>query len=367
MSLLKKAIYTKKFYLAFGKPIKSNRNKMILVTGGSGLVGSHLLFELARRGNKIRALKRESTNLFWVREIFSFYDPINSVKFFDMIEWVDGGLDDFDLLMKYLDRVDSVYHCAAMVSFDPSHKEKMLSVNIDGTANLVNACLETGVRRFCHCSSVAALGKVTDDKVIDEKMVWQTSKSNSNYAISKFGAEREVWRGAEEGLDVVIVNPTIILGPGDTSRSSSKIFDTIARGLKFYTMGKTGFVDVRDVARAMVQLAESDIKGLRFVLNSQNLTYKDFFEVLARQARVKAPYIKAGAWLLGLAWRLQWVKSKVTRRPPLVTKETAASALRYSLYSSKKIVESLDFKFYSIDDAVRNLASFHGNKNKVIP
>ncbi len=335
---------------------------MILVTGGSGLVGSHLLFELAKRGKKTRALKRESTNLFWVREVFSFYDPKNSVQLFNMIEWVDCELDDFDLLLKSLQGVNVVYHCAAMVSFDPSHKSKMLSINVDGTAALVNACLEAGVVRFCHCSSVAALGHAEDGKILDEKNVWKTSPANSNYAISKFGAEREVWRGAEEGLEVVIVNPSIIIGPGDTSRSSSKIFESMVKGLKFYASGKTGFVDVRDVALAMVKLAESDIRSERFVLNGQNLAYKDFFEIIAKHAGVKAPSIKVGPCLLALAWRLEWLTSKITQRSPIITKETAASALRNTLYSSKKIEDALNFKFISIDDAARNLANFHGKK-----
>jgi len=335
---------------------------MILVTGGSGLVGSHLLFELTKTGKKIRALKRESTNLFWVREVFSYYDSINSNEYFNQIEWVDCGLDDMGGLIKSLNGVTCVYHCAAMVSFDPSDKGKMLSTNVDGTANLVNACLDKGVTRFCHCSSVAALGQVESGKVVEEKNVWKTSKTNSQYSISKFGAEREVWRGAEEGLDVVVVNPSIILGPGDTSRSSSKIFENIVKGLKFYTSGKTGFVDVRDVARAMVQLTESSIKSERFIINSQNLSYKEFFEILAKHAGVKPPSINAGAFLLGMAWRVDWLKSKITRRPPLITKETAASALKNTLYSSQKLADALNFKFLSIDDAARNLSEFHGKK-----
>jgi len=335
---------------------------MDLVTGGSGLVGSHLLFELAKRGKKIRALKRLSTDLFWVRELFSFYDPKNSNKFFDRIEWVDCGLDDWDGLIKSLEGVTCVYHCAAMVSFDPSEKEKMFYVNIDGTATLVNACLESNVRRFCHCSSVAALGKVEDGKVIDEKSVWTTSKNNSNYAISKFGAEREVWRGAEEGLSTVLVNPSIIIGPGDTSRSSSKIYESIVKGLMFYPPGTTGFVDARDVARAMVELAESNIKNERFILSSENLAYKDFFEILSKHAGVKPPSIKVGRGVLGLVWRLERLKSKVTRRAPLLTKETAVSSLKTTLYSSQKIEEAIGFKFNSIDEAARNQASFHGKK-----
>ena len=331
---------------------------MILITGGTGLVGSHLLYELTTSGKRVRALKRKGSRIDIVEKIFEWYNPENYQDQFKLIEWMDGDLSDIFSLREALQGVKHVYHCAAVVSFVPSERPKMLKINIDGTANLVNACLMENVEKLCHCSSISAVGRPDKGTWVDESLIWKTSRKNSYYSISKFGAEREVWRGSEEGLKVVIVNPSVIIGPGDPYRSSARLFTTVKDGLRFYSSGSTGFVDARDVAKAMKQLTESDIYDERYILNSENISYKEVFEIFAHHAKVKPPFFRAGRTLSEIAWRLEKLRSLVTGSNPLITKETARSANSRYQFSNEKIISKLGMKFYTLKDAAENTAGF---------
>jgi len=332
---------------------------MNFVTGATGLVGSHLLYELTAGGHKVRAAYRKGSNLELVRRLFSWYDPAHGNQLFEQIEWTEVYLDDVFSIKEALEDISKVYHCAALVSFQPADRKRMLKINVDGTANLVNSCLEAGIERFCHCSSVAALGQPKEGNMFDETAIWKTSHSNTWYAISKYGAEREVWRGSEEGLRVVIVNPSIIIGPGDISRSSSQLYQSVSKGLRFYTKGITGFVDVRDVARVMLLLTESQVAGQRFILNSENLQYKQVFDWFAREAGKKPPSIFAGRFLSGIAWRLDMLRSLATGSKPLITRETARNANSIRQFSNKKITEALNFRFRKVEEAVKNTVDFY--------
>lgn len=331
---------------------------MILLTGGTGLVGSHLLYELTADGKKVRALKRKGSRLDITEKIFEWYNPEKFTEQFQRIEWIDGDLSDIFSLREALQGVKTVYHCAAVVSFVPSERPKMLKINIDGTANLVNACLMEDVEKFCHCSSIAAVGRPDKGTWVDESLIWKTSKKNSYYSISKFGAEREVWRGSEEGLQVVIVNPSVIIGPGDPDRSSARLFTTVKDGLRFYSSGSTGFVDARDVAKAMKILTESDIHDERYILNSENISYKELFEIFARYAKVNPPFFRAGRTLSEIAWRLEKLRSLLTGSNPLITKETARSANSRYQFSNEKIVGELGISFYNVEESAKNTAGF---------
>jgi dihydroflavonol-4-reductase len=331
---------------------------MILLTGGTGLAGSHLLFELTASGKKVRALRRKESNHGILEKIFQWYDPLNYRQLLDRIEWVNGDLSDIYSLQDALAGVNQVYHCAAVVSFVPSERPFMLRVNIEGTANLVNAALYAGVEKFCHCSSIAAVGRPDKGSWVDESLIWKTSRKNSYYSISKFGAEREVWRGSEEGLNVVIVNPSVIVGPGDPNRSSARLFTTVKNGLRFYSSGATGFVDVRDVAHAMVRLMDHHVVNERYILNSENLSYRDFFEIIAKHAGVKPPFFKAGKMLSEVAWRLEKARSTITGGNPLITRETARSSNSIYCFSNDKIRQELNFEFRSMEDAAKNTAGF---------
>src|ERR1035437_8011786 len=213
---------------------------MIFVTGGTGLLGAYLLLDLTRKGNKVRALRREDSSLRVVENIFRYNDNRAEVLL-KQIEWVNGDICDIYSLEDALEGIEFVYHCAAIVSFDPKDRDKMMRVNIEGTANIVNASLLKGVKKLCHVSSIAALGRSEQAKVVTEETTWKSSKQNSNYAISKYGGEREVWRGTEEGLNAVIVNPFIIIGMEDPKKGSSKLIATVDGFFLFYSNGINGF------------------------------------------------------------------------------------------------------------------------------
>ncbi len=331
---------------------------MILVTGGTGLTGSHLLLELVLGGENVRVFKRASGSTFWVEKVFEWYRPDDHRVLFDKIEWIEGDLNDFYSLREAVAGVKKIYHCAALVSYAPSDRAEMHKVNVEGTANLVNVALRENVEKICHCSSIASLSLPEKEEVVDESFLWKTSPHNTYYAISKFGAEREIWRGSEEGLDMVMVNPSIIIGPGDPSRSSGLIFKFLLKGLKIYTGGVTGFVDVRDVAAIMVKLMNSDIKNERFIINSENVSYKELFVKVANCYGTAVPKYRAGKILAGIIWRLEWLKSLFTGRKPLITKEIAHFVNKKVLYSNDKISNILNYRFIPVDDAVSNTCGF---------
>lgn len=331
---------------------------MILVTGGTGLTGSHLLLNLTKAGNKVKALIREGSSAEWVKKVFEWYSPGDHQSLFNNIEWVEGDVNDLFSLREAVQGIKYIYHCAAVVSYQPSDKDLMMKINVEGTTNLVNVALKEGVKKLCHCSSIASLGLAEKEEVVDESFSWKTSPRNSNYAISKFNSEREVWRGSEEDLDAVVVNPSIIIGPGDPARSSGQIFKSLLGGLKFYSNGITGYVDVRDVADIMIKLMNSDIKNERFILNSENISYRDVFTKISNCFDKAPPKYKAGKFLSEVAWRLERLKSMATGSKPLITKETARSANNKTFYSNQKIKNKLNYEFTPIDDAISNTCEF---------
>ena len=332
---------------------------MILVTGATGLVGSFLILELLKKGRTVRALKRRTSDLTMIRNVFGRYAE-NADDLFSRIEWMDGDILDIFSLDDSMEGVGEVYHCAALVSFLPGDRRKLMKVNVEGTANVVNAALEKKISKLCHVSSIAALGRPENqNEVIDESLIWKTSKNNSNYAVSKYGAEREVWRGVAEGLDAVIVNPSVILGVAGPSMGSSRLFNVVWEGLKLYPPGQNGFVDVRDVAAAMVLLMESDIRNERFILNAENVTYKRLFDLIAEGFGKKGPQFGVNPFLSGLSWRVEKILSLLKSRKPLVTRETARTAVQRYEYSNQKIRRALSFEFISIEETIRHFCGVY--------
>ncbi len=327
---------------------------MILITGATGLVGSHLLLELLQNGKQVRALKRAGSSTSTVDKIFAHYNfpaPDKSI-------WVEGDVTDYFSLLDAMEGVEQVYHCAAMVSFSANDEETLMKVNAEGTANVVNAAMEKGVKKVCHVSSTAALGRADNDKIISEETVWKISDKNPAYAISKYAAEREVWRATEEGLDAVIVNPCIIIGPGDLTKSSGRMIQSVRNGLKFYTGGANAFIDVRDVAKLMIALMESEVKNERFILAAENLDYKKVFELIATALNKPAPAIRATALMSALAWRVAWCAGLFSNSSPFITRETAMTGQQRNVYSNKKIKEKLNWNFIPVKEAVENACKF---------
>jgi dihydroflavonol-4-reductase len=331
---------------------------MILVTGATGLLGSRLLFDLAKAGAKVRALKRSSSDM---RNVNRYFD--NDPQLFSNIEWAEGDVTDLFSLADALKGIEKVYHCAARVSFHPSERPDMHNVNICGTANLVNLSLESGVKKICHVSSVAALGRTGSEEIINENAGWKTSSHNSSYAVSKYGAEREVWRGIAEGLDAVIVNPGVIIGPGNWKNDSSLLFGQVAKGLKFYTSGINGFVDVRDVSTAMIRLMEATIKNERFVVVSESIPFRDVFDTMADEITRKRAGIYAGPLLSSVAWRLEHMRYMLTGSKPVITRETARSASGKYYYDNSKIKSALNFDFIPVKKSIKDTAEIFKKEN----
>ncbi len=331
---------------------------MILLTGATGLLGSHIAYELLQQGKKIRALKRKDSNSVLTEKILSFYTN-KHIELLNAIEWVEGDVLDLGSLEDAMVGITHVYHCAAMVSFLPKQKDKMMQVNIEGTANVVNAAMHAGVKKLCHISSIAALGSTIDGSMITEETWWKNNPSNSYYAISKYGAEREVWRAAEEGLNVVIVNPSFIIGPGDTSKSSSEAFGILRKGASWYTNGANGYVDVRDVAHAAIKLIESDVLNQRFILNAANLSYRSFFDKVLVQLNKPKTKREAGKFLLALAWRIEKLLAAIAGRNPIITKEKVGYALQISQYDGSKIQKIINFNYRNIDTSIMEICKFY--------
>jgi dihydroflavonol-4-reductase len=324
---------------------------MILVTGSTGLLGSRLLFDLTSQGHVVKAMRRKSSRMGCIDYYFATRPDL-----MQKIEWCEGDVNDYYSIDAAMSGVEYVYHCAGKVSFQPGDRNIIDRVNVDGTANVVNLCLDKGIKKFCHVSSVAALGRTELSNVIDENAVWKTSPENSIYAISKYGAEREVWRGVAEGLNAVIVNPGLILGPGNWKTDSTMIFGEMWKGLKFYTAGVNGLVDVSDVSKVMIQLMNSNIVNERYVLVSESKPLRDVFDRIADNFGKKRPSIYAGPLLTELAWRFEFVKSLFTGSKPVITRETAISARGKNYYSSEKIKKAIGMNFMEISKSI-DLAS----------
>lgn len=332
---------------------------MILVTGGTGLLGSHLLYELCKNGEKIRATKRANSSTDFVKWVFGLYSQ-NIDELYGRIEWVDADLLDYESLINATENIETVYHTGAIVSFNPSQANAIGTTNVVGTANLVDACLQNGVKNLCHVSSVASLGEANIQGITDEDCKWTKSKGQSAYAKSKFLGENEAWRAHEQGIRVVIVNPSVILGSGRWENGSGQLFQQVKKFMPFYTEGITGYVDVRDVAKAMVLLMQdSSINGERFVLNSQNLSFQELFTLMAKSLGKKIPKIKIRSWVVDVAYPFVYLFGVLSGKGNSVSKANMKSAFSKTYYSSDKIKSRIGFNFTPISDTVEFVASVY--------
>ena len=313
---------------------------MILVTGATGLVGSHLIKVLLQKGEQVRALYH------------STLPPSDLQK----AEWIKCDILDITALEEVLKDIKQVYHCAAIVSFNPKRKHLLYQTNIEGTANIVNASLDAGIEKLVYVSSVAALGKINNGELITEAIQWNNENDNSEYGKTKYLAEMEVWRGIAEGLNAVIVNPGIILGSGDWNKGSIEIFKTIYKEFPWYSEGVNGFVDVADVVNAMILLMESDIQAQRFILSADNLSYKTLFTEIARCFNKKPPHKNVSPFIAAIVWRVEKIKSLITGKDPMITKETAHSALAKVYYDNSKLKKYLpQFKYTPLRESLQRI------------
>lgn len=311
---------------------------MILVTGGSGLLGKELIAQLLQQGKQVRAIYNKT--------------PLGNFHS-DNLEQFQCDILDVITLEEAMKGIEQVYHCAAIVTFNPKDKQKMFKINIDGTTNVVNAALDAGVKKMVYVSSVAALGRIRENEPVNETMNWSEETSNSNYGKSKYYAEMQIWRGIGEGLNAVMVNPVIILGAGDWNSGSSQIFKNVYNEFPWYTDGITGFVDARDVANVMIQLMESNITAERFIISAENRSYEDVLKLIANAFEKRPPFKKVTPTLAKIVWRLEAIKSSFTGKNPLVTRETAATALAKVNFDNSKFKKYFpDFIYRKIEDSI---------------
>jgi dihydroflavonol-4-reductase len=316
---------------------------MILVTGATGFLGSELISQLLLRGEKIRAIKRDTSR---IPQILT--DKTD-------IEWFNADILDYFALSEAMEGVSHVYHCAAMISFHPRDKKEMLKVNVEGTSNLLNICMEKNIRRFLHVSSIAALGESKKGKLITEKNHWEFGSGQSTYSISKYKSEMEVFRAAAEGLNAVIVNPSIIIGKNAGKEGSGQLFEAIRNGLNYFPGGSSGYVDVADVAKTMILLMESNFSDERFIINSENLTYKEFFSSIAQKFGKEPPAISLKPWMMYTAWLVSRLITFLTGKRFGLSSETVRSAFEKHSYSNEKIKKALNFNFKSVDESISEI------------
>jgi dihydroflavonol-4-reductase len=327
--------------------------KKVLITGANGLVGSQVTRRFAEANFEVFALCRSESDLSLLADI--------STK----IKIIEGDILDIASLEKALENdIDFVVHTAAVVSYSPKDRNNMYKVNVEGTANIVNICLDKKIKKLCYVSSIAALGKPnastehTLDGIIDENQKWEDSPLNSHYAKSKYQGELEVWRGQAEGLNTVIVNPSVILGEGDWNKSSTQLFKYVYDEHQFYTEGNLNYVDVKDVVKAIFQLTISDINNERFILNSGTITYREFFVKVAKVFHKNPPTKSISPFLTEILWRIEAIRSFFTQKSPLITKETAKNSRTKFAYKNEKIRQAIGFQFTNFQETILRVCNF---------
>ncbi len=319
---------------------------MILVTGATGFLGAELVFQLLKTEERIRCTKRENSAV-----------PTKLIPLSDRIDWVVADILDFSDLEDAFEEVTQVYHCAALVSFDEKLKAKMLEVNAEGTANVVNLCVQYGVEKLVYVSSIAALGNAKENDLIDETCFWEGFEVKDAYAVSKYRAEMEVWRGINEGLNAVIVNPSVIIGADTGKGGSGAIFESVRNGLSYYTRGATGFVDVEDVARCMILLMGNPLKQERFIISAENLSYQMLFEQTAEEFGLAHPQKLAKPWMLNLTRRLTAIKNYILGQKGGINKTVAKTADKVSRYDNSKIKFLLNYQFIPLKQSITKIVN----------
>jgi dihydroflavonol-4-reductase len=324
---------------------------MVLVTGATGLVGSHLVLHLIEQGQSVKALFRSEKGKVRAESVFEQH---GKADLFAEISWCQADILDISSLETAFQDIESVYHCAGFISFDPKDEDQLRKTNIEGTANVVNFCIDKKVKKICYVSSIAALGDLKEtESIVTEETEWNPEKEHSDYAISKYGGEMEVWRAQQEGIEVVVVNPGVILGPVSWTEGSGEIYQKVKKGLMFYTKGITGFVTVTDVAAILFQLMKSSISGEKFILVSENITYQKLVSAIAETLKARKPTLYAGKLLTGLSWRADWLLAAFFGKKRILTKDLAHSLHSVDYYANEKIVSQLGYQFETIDSFIR--------------
>ena len=338
---------------------------MILVTGGTGLVGSHLLLQLLRSGEKVKAIFRKEQSLNDVKKVFSYTLSETEVsRHFNKIEWVKADITDVPSLERAFEDVERVYHCAALVSFDTSRDAQLRKINIEGTANVVNFCIKNKIEKLCYVSSIATMDKAPGKKEISESSSWNKEVDHSMYAITKYGAEMEVWRGSQEGVPVVIVNPGVIIGPGFWDSGSGKLFRKIDSGLKYHFPKVTGFVGVSDVVSIMQKLMNSPVKNQKYILVAENGSFRSVLDDTAKALDKIPPTKELKPWMVTTGWLLQQFSSPFSGKERLLDSNSRKSLFENTFYNSDKVKQELDYNFEPISKVIARTAEIFRKEKK---
>lgn len=338
---------------------------MNLVTGATGILGSHVVMELLLNGDEVVAAKQKSSDILQVKKLFSYYIA-DYAELFDKIKWVELDILDIFSIEEALDNISTVYHCAGFVSFDKKDKKKLTDINEKGTANVVNACLHKKTVALCHVSSIGAINNSDYILPLHEGVFWKTSGKESDYSISKYNGEREVWRGIEEGLNAVIVNPGVILSPGFWKQSSSRMVDACYSGNKFYTAGTTAYIAARDAAKIMTLLMKTKKFGNRYILVENNYSFQHIFNLIHTGLKKPVPTLKISKTVMKIAAFLERITGFFTRNPPRLSTALINSAFNKQTFSNKKIKSTINFRFIPIQEAIEQICRHYlfDKKNK---
>ena len=326
---------------------------MILVTGGTGLVGSHLLLELVKSGKKVRAIHRKNSDFKAVKNVFSYYIPFDEIDFlFDQIEWKEANLNDIPALAETFSEITTIYHCAALISFNPSDEKALRKINIEGTANIVNLCVALKVEKLCFISSIATMDLSLGEKFVTENFTWHPEKNHSEYAISKHGAEIEIWRGSQEGVPAIILNPGIILGPGFWDSGSGQLFKKINEGLNYHFPKTTGFVGVKDVVKAAITAMQSTIQNEQYIVVAENLSFEEVLGLVAESIQKPSPKKTLKPWMIFIGWIYQSATNLLFGTKRFLKKEDYKLLFEHSFYSSEKLKSEFEFEYTPIREVI---------------
>lgn len=334
---------------------------MNLVTGATGIVGSHVVLALLQNGREVIACKQKGSDTKKVKDLFLYYSPANATLF-EKIKWVDIDICDIFSIEEVLEGVSNVYHCAGFVSFNSKDRKKLRDINETGTRNTVDACLHKGVKALCHVSTIGTINNLDHPFTLNEAVFWKTSGKESDYAISKYNAEREVWRGMEEGLNAVIVNPGVILAPGFWGQSSSRLFDASYKGNKFYTNGMSAYIAATDVARVMTELVSEKKFGERYILVENNYTFHNILSHMQSNFKKPVPAINASGTLLKIARVLEGIVTFFTGKERKITKALVNAAFNKQLFSNEKIKKTLGTEFIPTHLVIEQICSYYLNQ-----
>ena len=312
---------------------------MILLTGATGLLGSYLARHLLEKGIPFKALDRGNR-------------PPQIQDIADRIDWIGGDIEDVPTLEAAIKDVDTIIHCAALVSFNKKDYDRLLEVNVGGTRNLVNVALLNNVKNFVYVSSTGAFARKTRIEEIDESNKWFESALNTKYGFTKYLGELEVWRGQEEGLNCLVVNPCVILGPGQYDRSSAQLFSYVLKEKKFYTRGMINYVDVRDVSDIIFRALENQKFGERLIACAGHADYENFFSLIGKHLNKKPPHLQVNSRYVRIFAILEGIRSRFTGKDPLITRETAEQTRMRITYSNKKVKSVLGFEFRSLENTI---------------